>query len=97
MSRHVHLPPLLPYLGPKPLEKKEKTRRKAAISADKTDSTTEAKAEAVDDPPPAAAPISVNPSPLGTSGGVLSVLLDAQEAAQPADALTRRPTGDDEL
>jgi hypothetical protein len=97
MSRHVHLPPLLPYLGPKPLEKKEKARRKAAISAAKTDSTSETQAEAVDDPPPAATPISVNPSPLGTSGGVFSVLLDAQEAAQPADALIRRPTEDDAL
>jgi hypothetical protein len=96
MSRHVHLPPLMPYLGPQRLEKKEKLRRKAPIKADKTESKAESPVEAVDAPPPAP-PASTSPGLLSGAGGALSVLIDAQEAAQPADALTRRPTLDDEI
>lgn len=96
MSRHVHLPPLPPYIGLPPLEKKEKLRRKAPIKTETSGDSSESKAEIVGEPPPSAPPASVNPSPLSGTGGLLSVLIDAQEAAQPADALTRRPPGEDE-
>jgi hypothetical protein len=93
MSRHVHLPPLLPYIGPKPLEKKEKTRRKPGILTEKSDETADIQAEPVTPTkPPAAPPPTHNPSPLSGSGGVFSVLLGAQEEAQPVEtAPTRKP------
>jgi hypothetical protein len=87
MSRHVHLPPLLPYVGPKPLEKKEKARRKpsilAAATGERADTQPAAAGEAPASAPSAPPPETHNPSPLSTSGGLLAVLLDAQEEAQP--------------
>jgi hypothetical protein len=98
MPHHVHLPPLMPFLGPQPLEKKEKLRRKAAIRAEKLDETGEAKAdqvEAVEPPPPA--PVSHNPSPLSgaAAGGLFSVLLGAQEEAQPVETRPARDPDED--
>ena len=96
MPKHVHLPPILPYLPVAPLEKKEKARRKAAIGKGKDD-TAETKTEAASAPkapPPAENPVH-STNPLASSSGAFGVLLNAQEEAQPADALTRRP--DDEI
>ncbi len=98
MSRHVHLPPWLPVQVPAKLEKSRKAKRKAATWAD-----AEPVAAAV--PPGAtagAAPAPPSDNPLSSRGpidgatGALAVLLTAQEEAQPADALTRRPDGADE-
>jgi hypothetical protein len=96
MSRHVHLPPLLPYVGPKPLEKKEKARRKPSILAAMTGESADTKPAAAGEAPPASAPPpeTHNPSPLSTSGGLLAVLLDAQEEAQPPDPPITGPTED---
>lgn len=93
MSRHVHLPPLLPYVGPNPLEKKEKARRKAGILTEKSEETADTQSEQVTQTKPATPPpASHNPSPLSGSGGVFSVLLGAQEEAQPVEtAPTRKP------
>jgi hypothetical protein len=92
MSRHIHLPPLLPFVGPNPLEKKEKVRRKPGILTEKTEEDADAKAEEVN---PAAAPAAPrptqNPSPLSGSGGVFSVLLGAQEEAQPVEPAQTGP------
>jgi hypothetical protein len=98
MPRHVHLPPVLPYVGPQPLEKKEKARRKPGILAEATGESADAKPEAGAEAPAAAAPPQThNPRPLSGSGGLLGVLLDAQEAAQPAAPPTRRPAADDDI
>jgi len=95
MSRHVHLPPLLPLVGPKPLEKKEKARRKPGVLAEALGDGAAARPEMIDDaPPPAATPATHNPSPLGASGGLLSVLLEAQEEARPATAAASTPVED---
>src|SRR5579871_7064836 len=95
MPKHVHLPPIPPYLPVAPLEKKERARRKARVGIDK-DGTSEAKTEgttgAQKAPPPAENPVH-STNPLATASGALGVLLNAQEDAQPADAVTRRPDG----
>jgi len=95
MPKHVHLPPILPYLPAAPLEKKERARRKAKVEAD-TDGASEAKTEGA--PRAATAPPPENPvhstSPLATASGALGVLLNAQEDAQSADAVMRRPDGE---
>jgi len=93
MSRHVHLPPIMPYEGPKPLEKKEKLRRKPGILSEKTEAAADAKPEQVNAPPPPPPPVH-NPSPLSGSGGLLSVLLDAQEEAQPTTTAPARKPDD---
>jgi len=88
MSRHVHLPPILPYEGPKPLEKKAKLRRKPGILTETSEETADTKAEQVNATPlPTPPPATHNPSPLSGSGGVFSVLLGAQEEAQPAETV----------
>ncbi|HUA54194.1 MAG TPA: hypothetical protein VMB81_18600 [Candidatus Sulfotelmatobacter sp.] len=96
MPKHVQLPPILPYLPVAPMEKKEKARRKEKIGTDK-DGNSESKTEATSAPkaPPPENPVH-STNPLATSsGGMLGVLLDAQEEATPADQVTRRP--DDEI
>jgi len=90
MSRHVHLPPIMPYIGPKPLEKKEKARRKPGILTEKSEETADEKPAQVAAPPPKTpAPPAHNQSPLKESSGLLSVLLGAQEEAQPADTVPK--------
>jgi hypothetical protein len=96
MSRHVHLPPLLPYVGPKPLEKKERTRRKASISTGKDDGAAPQPAAAGATKPAAPAEHPVhNAGPIDGKSGAYGVLLTAQEEAQPAEATTRRPDDED--
>jgi hypothetical protein len=100
MPKHVHLPPILPYLPVAPLEKKERARRKAKVGIDQdgtSETKTEEAASAQKAPSPAENPVH-STNPLASGSGALGVLLNAQEDAQPADAVTRRPDGqsDDE-
>jgi len=73
MPKHVHLPPIPPYLPVAPLEKKERARRKAKVGIDK-DGTSEAKTEgttgAQKAPPPAENPVH-STNPLATASGAL--------------------------
>ena len=95
MPRHVQLPPLLPALLPKPAEL-ERTRRKAEARAKERAGKA---AEGETSAPPASAP--ADPAPTGALGridggsGALGVLLEAQEAAQPADDGQPRPLDDE--
>lgn len=93
MSRHVHLPPIMPYEGPKPLEKKEKLRRKPGILTEKSEETADTKPEQVNAPPPPPPPVH-NSNPLSGSGSQLSVLLGAQEEAQPVTTAPARKPDD---
>ncbi len=96
MSRHVHMPPLLPLALPRPVEKKDKARRKKAVASGTRPGTTKFVEVPDDGPPPPKSGDGVSyAGPIDGSTGALAVLLGAQEEVQPAP--TRRADADEDF